>query len=479
MKSKPKKTYQINQYEEEDKPEVSDGGPSIVAANRNKIIIASAVVVSLIAFYVLFGGDKKKPTDTANLTPVQQTVENTQSTPTVVDSRPQPQQVAPNQTGKSPFAFEEVDKKEKIDNIDLVAKQTKPEIPDLPELPKETVADNKAVADDKKFTDSAPQVANADLPTIPASQQQKISDLEKKIRDQELKIKEQEKRIEEKEIKKEIEKLQEEEKKELAIPARYAPIVILGSAGGGGGPANGIGYDKNIIDMNKNDISKLKKADNKVDATVIEDLEHTIAQGKIINAVLETAISTELPGGVRAIVSRDVFGESGKQVLIPRGSRLYGTYSTEVQFNQVRVKISWSNILRPDGVKLTAALEAGDEYGRAGVVGELDRRISSMIASTVLTSAFTLGASLAMQAVAPSNAANTTTISNISSGTTSTVSGAYNQVTLEVTKNILNIMKDIVDKAIDTKPVIRVPQGTKITVMATTDIQLPATKKRY
>jgi type IV secretory pathway VirB10-like protein len=102
-----------------------------------------------------------------------------------------------------------------------------------------------------------------------------------------------------------------------------------------------------------------------------------------------------------------------------------------------------------------------------------------MIASTVLTSAFTLGASLAMQAVAPSNAANTTTISNISSGTTSTVSGAYNQVTLEVTKNILNIMKDIVDRAIDTTPVIRVPQGTKITVMATTDIQLPAAKKRY
>ena len=44
--------------------------------------------------------------------------------------------------------------------------------------------------------------------------------------------------------------------------------------------------------------------------------------------------------------------------------------------------------------------------------------------------------------------------------------------------NILDIMKGIVDQAIDTKPVIRLAQGTKITIMVTSDLRLPAMKKR-
>ena len=474
MRSKPKnieeeKIKKTTTTIEEDDIEVTEGGPSIVSANRNKIMAGAAVAVLVILLYLFLSGENTQKT------PAPVTTESASANQTTEQqiNKPEPTQVAPSETGKSPFEFQEIDKKEKEENLDSVAKQAKPEIPDLPELPKEAVnSEINQVANTNELPKNlAPTVSQEAV-----NKSQSMLELEKKIQEQEVKIKEKEQKIQELEIKKEIEKIEEEEKKELAIPARYAPIVILG--GGGGGPDNGVGYDKNIISINKDPLSQLKKSETPIEATIIEDLTHTIAQGKIIAAVLETAISTELPGGVRAIVSRDIFGEAGKEILIPRGSRLYGTYSTEIKFNQARVKINWTNLLRPDGVKLAVTLQAGDEFGRAGVVGEVDRRYSSVVANTVLTSAFALGTSMGMQKLFGGGGGGTTTVTNLTSGTSSTTSGAYSQIAFEVTKNILDIMKGIVDQAIDTKPVIRLAQGTKITIMVTSDLRLPAMKKR-
>ena len=127
---------------------------------------------------------------------------------------------------------------------------------------------------------------------------------------------------------------------------------------------------------------------------------------------------------------------------------------------------------------MAVTLQAGDEFGRAGVVGEVDRRYSAIVANTVLTSAFALGTSMGMQKLFGGGGGNTTTVTNLTSGTASTTSGAYSQIAFEVTKNILDIMKGIVDQAIDTKPVIRLAQGTKITIMVTSDLKLPEMKQR-
>ena len=478
MRSKPKntekETTKKTSINAEEDIEVSEGGPSIVSANRNKIMIGGAVAVFLILSYLFLGAGDKKPNPTS--------VINTDSPSSVQEtgqqiSKPEPTQVAPNDTGKSPFEFQEIDKKEKEENLNSIVKQAKPEIPDLPELPKEIInTDNNQNNINNSNANELPKNLAPTTPQEVIVKSASVVELEKKIQEQDAKIKEKERKIEELEVKKEIEKIEEEEKKELSIPARYAPIVILG--GGGGGPDNGVGYDKNIISINNDPLSKLKKSETPLEATVIDDLVHTIAQGKIINAVLETAISTELPGGVRAIVSRDVFGEAGKEILIPRGSRLYGTYSTEIKFNQARVMINWANLLRPDGVKLAVTLQAGDEFGRAGVLGEVDRRYSAIVANTVLTSAFALGTSMGMQKLFGGGGGATTTVTNLTSGTSATTAGAYSQIAFEVTKNILDVMKGVVDQAIDLQPVIRLAQGTKITIMVTADLKLPAMKKK-
>ena len=68
-----------------------------------------------------------------------------------------------------------------------------------------------------------------------------------------------------------------------------------------------------------------------------------IAQGAVIPAVLETAINSDLPGYVRAVVSRDVSSFDGKNVLVPRGSRLVGQYRSGVALGQSRAFVPSPN----------------------------------------------------------------------------------------------------------------------------------------
>jgi type IV secretion system protein VirB10 len=56
------------------------------------------------------------------------------------------------------------------------------------------------------------------------------------------------------------------------------------------------------------------------------DTTNTVTQGTLISAILETAIDSDLPGYVRAVVSQDVRSFDGKRVLVPRSSRLIGQY---------------------------------------------------------------------------------------------------------------------------------------------------------
>ena len=59
-------------------------------------------------------------------------------------------------------------------------------------------------------------------------------------------------------------------------------------------------------------------------ASALANRSMTVPQGHLIPAVLETGFDSTKPGFARAIVSRDVRGFDGKNILIPRGSRLVG-----------------------------------------------------------------------------------------------------------------------------------------------------------
>lgn len=106
-------------------------------------------------------------------------------------------------------------------------------------------------------------------------------------------------------------------------------------------------------------------------AEVIANPAYTVMQGTVIEASLETAVSTHLSGNVAAIVSHDVWSFDMSRVLIARGSRLFGRYDSEVDAGQRRVLIAWDRIVTTDGQSVELAAFGTDQIGRSGLPGKV------------------------------------------------------------------------------------------------------------
>jgi type IV secretion system protein VirB10 len=140
--------------------------------------------------------------------------------------------------------------------------------------------------------------------------------------------------------------------------------------------------------------------DERVSARRLRNPSLTVPQGTIIAAVLETALDSTRPGGVRALVSRDVRSFDGSRVLIPRGSRLYGEYMSDMAAGQKRALVQWHRLTRPDAVIIDLDSPAADPLGRAGIKGEVNTHFFERFGGAILQSVLDIGVGLATRTVA-------------------------------------------------------------------------------
>ena len=190
-------------------------------------------------------------------------------------------------------------------------------------------------------------------------------------------------------------------------------------------------------------------------ASRIHDLSHTAPQGTVIPAVLETAIDSDLPGFVRAVVSRDVRGFDGTTVLIPRGSKLIGQYRSGVALSQTRAFVVWSRVITPDGVSIDIGSPGTDQLGRGGLEGETDTHFFERFGSAILLSVMGAG----LERLADSGNNNNTAI----------IIGSQQQAT--------QVASIALQKQIDIPVTIKVPQGTPLQVFVTRDLDFAGTSK--
>jgi type IV secretion system protein VirB10 len=170
----------------------------------------------------------------------------------------------------------------------------------------------------------------------------------------------------------------------MRSPALVVDLVTANAAAGTATPANPAGGS------GENDAFAARVGSGGVTAARAATLRNpktTVPQGALIAAVLETAINSDLPGFVRAVVSRDVLSFDGTKVLIPRGSRLIGQYRSEVAIGQSRAFVVWTRLLRPDGVSVQLASPATDTLGRAGLGGKVDRHYLQRYGPSLLLTA--------------------------------------------------------------------------------------------
>ena len=121
-------------------------------------------------------------------------------------------------------------------------------------------------------------------------------------------------------------------------------------------------------------------------AEMIANPARTVMQGTLIEASLETALSTDLAGNVSAIVSHDVWSFDMSRVLIPRGSRLFGRYDSDVGAGQRRVLIAWDRLVTTDGQSVGLAAYGTDRIGRSGLPGTVRNHFLQRFGTAALIS---------------------------------------------------------------------------------------------
>lgn len=186
-------------------------------------------------------------------------------------------------------------------------------------------------------------------------------------------------------------------------PPPPIPMATVQSA-----PAGGSGDQLIVMDLGRGEAPGVRAAgeeaakgdtgagdDQAVRATLIRGRASLVPQGTLIPAVLETPIDSARGGLVRALVSRDVRGFDGSRVLIPRGSRLLGEAKGDAQPGQRRVLVTWSRLIRPDGVAVRIGSPGADNLGGAGLKGQVNTHFLERFANAVLQSALTVGVNLA------------------------------------------------------------------------------------
>lgn len=137
-------------------------------------------------------------------------------------------------------------------------------------------------------------------------------------------------------------------------------------------------------------------------AGAMSDRATTVPQGTLIPAVLETAFNSTGSGFARALVQRDVHGFDGSRVLIPRGSRLIGEYKSETAQGQKRAFVTWTRLIRPDGVTIAIGSPTTDPVGVGGVRARVDSHFFERFAGSFLQTAMLIGGNLAARSVGDS-----------------------------------------------------------------------------
>ena len=187
-------------------------------------------------------------------------------------------------------------------------------------------------------------------------------------------------------------------------------------------------------------------------ARLLSNQRTLVAQGTLIAGVLETAINSDLPGMVRAVVAADVRGFDGGAVLIPRGSRLIGRYRSGLAVGQSRAFVVWTRLITPAGVSLELGSPGTDALGRAGLTGEVDRHFAERFGAAIL---------LSIVGSAGQAAAN--------------AAGEGTDITLNTAGSVADIADTALRSSANIPPTVKVRAGTPIRIFVAHDLDFSGT----
>ncbi len=115
---------------------------------------------------------------------------------------------------------------------------------------------------------------------------------------------------------------------------------------------------------------------------------YEVKQGTVIPGVMITGINSDLPGQIIGQVSQNVYDSvTGKNLLIPQGTKIVGSYDSFVAVGQERALVAWRRLVFPDGMAIDLLGMAGaDQGGYAGFNDQVNNRYFKIFGSALMLS---------------------------------------------------------------------------------------------
>jgi type IV secretion system protein VirB10 len=192
-------------------------------------------------------------------------------------------------------------------------------------------------------------------------------------------------------------------------------------------------------------------------------------RGTYIRCVLETRIVTDVPGYTSCLVTEPVYSLNGRKLLLPKGSKVLGAYSSGPKGR--RVAVVWDRIITPTGIDVDMSSKPSpgiDNLGGAGLPGHYDAHWGSRIGAALLISML----SDAFKYEAAEHGPRT---SSIATG------GVVVQEPFEsnTARTVQNLAQMAVREAANRPPTITINQGTVIYVYVARDVDFSDVVARF
>ncbi|WP_343463292.1 TrbI/VirB10 family protein [Pantoea sp.] len=241
-----------------------------------------------------------------------------------------------------------------------------------------------------------------------------------------------------------------------------------GSGGGIGGGGSGGGMSLASVGgspVGRNDINQYGKKGSGDRWLLDEQVSaphspYELRAGWVIPGVMISGINSDLPGQIVGQVSQDVYDTAtGKYLLIPHGTRVVGTYSSDVAYGQEGVMIAWQRLVYPDGKALDlGSMPGADMAGYSGFRDQVNNHYFRIFGNALLLSGIT-----ATIAYSQDRDQNNGTTSNQAPNMSSEMSAALGQVFGQA-------IAQVVQKNLNIAPTLEIRPGYRFNIMVTKDL---------
>lgn len=198
-----------------------------------------------------------------------------------------------------------------------------------------------------------------------------------------------------------------------------------------------------------------------LDEQRVDGMPYELKTGAVIPGVMLTGINSDLPGNMIAQVAQNVYDTAtGRNLLIPQGTKIYGVYDSRVVYGQSRVLIAWNRLIFPDGSSISlGAMPGGDMSGMAGFNDEVDNHYFRIFGSAFLLSLVTGGMAYALDSANSKLGGESRNGTSMQDEMTSALAAQLGQTTTTLLQKNLNI-----------KPTLEIRPGYQFNIVVTKDV---------